>query len=494
MESQPTPPSVTPSTTTENESLLAKEYQLLLSLGKKIKNPLSLGYAFIWILLTSLLVFSGAWFWMSLQIEVVLGKRVDEVGHQIAKISSIALAESIVTQNKESAQTLTQHLLEIPFVSRIRIAHFDGTEFLELPMTPQENNLLSTNENNTPLSAEEVDIRQEKELLKATPKLQFSEQKWTLEKLLMSHLPKYESDDVPFVVEILWQSQPVGWLQLTLNRSVLERDYEASSLHISVLSLSGFLILTLFGWSHLWRRHRQQKKIHQELVLAPDNKPLSETDLQGPLAKAVAQVKHGELNPSLHFNSLENKIKTNQQEQIVLESSCALIMLAFDSYQDKTDILRWNKALKSMAARFNLHLFRLEKQIYIASTKDVQQDNLLSFCLECESLFQIYVEHKQCKIKIILQQQKLTLGLLDPHHATILNGELIKPNFSGKYGVSLEIAQQLGLEWIGLNDSLEDSLSDWMVIDSKKHLKICSHQKQLADRQAQTVFKAHFTI
>jgi|GEM_PF-6393396 len=341
-------------------------------------------------ILSALIVFGCAWFWLTLQLKDILSSKIDETGQQLSQIAAIAAAEPVLSEDVTYLEKLTEALLKEPFIEKVAIYRPNGTELISRPIQ----------------SVDSTDG-----LLNGSTEPKESTAEATWRDWLTAHLPKYQSRSIVFMPEISWDQQSVGWIQLTIDRKFLEQGIRDNSYQITLSCLLAFGITLVIGLAFILRSHWKQFKAKK--VLTPNNRDdESETHLH-----AIAlQAKKKTLSSQTRFRELKVAGHSSTQP-VVQEYSGVYAILKFElKPQDPFDSIELSNAWLHWLTIFdelkNLHQIKietLESNTFLITPRGNDVKRLISFgyCVNRLAPFFSYYNNA----KLLVEQGSLIKGI-----------------------------------------------------------------------------------
>ncbi len=434
-------------------------------------NSTSLLKSIAWYLLLSAIVFTGAWFWLTWQLRYLLEQRVSETGHQLAQVAAIASAEAVVSEDKVYLSQLLEQLTAKHFVLEAAIYRLDGTLIVQQAPTDAHSS--------TALSYED-------------DKLKY---------LLTAHLPQYLSPAVPFMVEVKWQDNAVGWLQITLDRLQLEQDFRNSSYNITLFALIAFGVSMLIGSVTLWRRSVRKLK----------PKPVAQTEVQESIEEPLHSLndaaqrlkKKTGSREQLHFKpvSLRRYVPLTTPTQI----HSGLVQLFSIKSVTKNDIapeqtlnqqLIWQNILFEAATLFELKASLIGRNQFLITGDEAQIDNAvkLGFLIHKVQAELSHQPELACHCSMLLGQSTLSIKQVNERLSLVAGDEfqswLEKLRKLNSYGlIDEKLSQKMELV-----EYESDIQTPCLVVENhpEKTIQLSSESQAVIERQAQSLIKKYW--
>ncbi|NVJ62145.1 MAG: hypothetical protein HWE27_17285 [Gammaproteobacteria bacterium] len=294
------------------------------------------------------IVFITAWFWLSLQLKEILNQRINTTGHQYSKVAAIAASDAVVSGDLAYLNKIATNLVAEPVISGVSIYQTDGQLLLA-----QTSDTISLPEETIP-----------------------EWQKW-----LTSHLPKYSSEEITFMPEIIWNQQPVGWFQITVDRHSLEADIRNSSYQITLVCITAYGAFVFLGicWFLIrrFRFYRKQKGNQTTGNSIKRNEPPKN------IHDLAVRLKHKESLPeNTNFKKVQiSKENTGKQSKITTTRQHVLLIHVLFPNQYSTNVvaetalLNWDKTVSEILQRLNLSSLVFSDSLIVYQKSELPDNN-----------------------------------------------------------------------------------------------------------------------
>lgn len=424
-----------------------------------------------WYLLFSSIVFVGAWFWLTWQVRYLLEQRVSETGHQLAQVAAIASAEAVVSEDKVYLSHLLEQLTAKNFVLEAAIYRLDGTLIAQqIPIDHQSNTAINFEDDR-------------------------------LKYLLTAHLPQYVSPAVPFMVEVKWQGNPVGWLQVTLDRLQLEQDFRNSSYRITLFSIVAFSISLLLGIIAVWRR--SLRKLKPEPVAHKDPKESVDEPLHS-LTDAAQRLKKKTGNrDQLHFKpvSLRRYIPLStptltHSGLVQLFSIKSISSNATAPEQILNQQLIWQNILFEAAALFELKASLIGRNQFLITGDKAQTENAvkLGFLIHEVQTELSHLPELACHCSMLLGLSTLSIKQINERLSLVAGGEFQSWLEKLRKLNSYAMIDENMAENLDLVEHESDIEAPFFTVENhpEKTIQLPPESQSIIERQAQSLIKKYW--
>jgi hypothetical protein len=331
----------------------------------------------------SLLIFAISWYWLTQQLSLLLNKQMNEVGTELTKIAAIASSESVVAKDDLFFEEFSQRLIVTGYIDKVSIYKLDGS-------------LLAEHSN---------------EALEAQPASSTGD---SLLNYIASYLPKYKNNSVPFIQRIYWQDNAVGWIELTINRHILEQDFSQASIKATILILSLFFLVLIILSIVIFKRKNTVILLPKTPMTINSDKgsKLANIDNLTAAAKAVKQD-----NSDLTFRSANLKSRDKSSSQLSTEQ--LLIIQTVVAAAPNEQLLVWRTLIDNLCHKLVLtHAFISQDRLAIWST-DNNPDSVIKMVLIINRILQ-HKRMNQLTVKVKILQGSFHGELLE-HCFLLLN-------------------------------------------------------------------------
>ncbi len=420
--------------------------------------------------LLCVLAFGSCWYWLSSHLEDLLTRRVNDLGHQIVSIAADASSEAVVSEDTLFLSQLVQDISSHPFVATASVFRIDGTLIADYQSVDHQ--------------------------------LTHTEQPPTeLQSALTGYLPQYQSITVPFVTEIDWQNNPVGWFQISLNRYSLESDIRTSSYHVTLVTLSAFFLFSLIGLVYFYRtrKHPVLPQLPNMLLPSPNDK---KTNTQS-LSDAVALIKNGSSTSSgLQFKTA-HLATVSEASNINIHHDGAVTLIALrtpgatkDHSELVNQLMAWHSIIFEAGKMFEVPCYLIGRHQFLITSASKQLDNVLQLIYLLQALQEILQQDKKTLSRCCaaVTQGEIEIRYMMQNHA-LVSGEAF-----GRLTTQLRTLKQFAwidarlIEHLTLVEKTESSELTTIGIESQpeKTVSADSFTQSLNHRRANTLLQKYW--
>lgn len=444
------------------------------------------------------MVFLAGWLWLSWQMDFLLNQRTDELGHQLAEVTAFAGAEAVIAEDDVYLTTLIKRINQKQFVEQVALYRVDGTLLVKTETLPTNNNAqMDNNELNETNAVSPGNDSQNSQGVQSSPKQSIWDD-W-----LVAYLPSYHTENTVYMATINWEGNDVGWVQVTLNRGLIESDIRKASYTLSLFTLAAFMIISLLSTFILWHRHNKIKALIKK---SSQKFEKTNTETSGAMPSDLHQVARQLKNNGMSQNDFRFKNVTATQHNNLpekLEYRGYLVVVRIrQSNQNQSNsqmITHTDTALRilsNVAAYFSLNFYCTDRDQALFTSDDSQPDDIIKLVFLLLNLNKALDKQKQPGLSFNAVVDKTEVTLMQ------INSNIIKAN-NAQFNTLLSQFRRLKHAiWIGesathnmvLVDQNNNFFSNNIVIDNNadKTIAIEDDTLSLLERFANSLVNKYF--
>jgi len=393
-------------------------------------------------------IFVAAWIWLSWQMDFLLNQRTDELGHQLAEVTAFASAEAVIAEDEVYLNALIKRINQKEFVEQVAIHRVDGTLLVQTKTQPtNQKTTLSSNttnldEENSSDDGLQQDNLQQDDLQQTTAEVvQRQNQTQTLSDPIdknwtdwvIAYLPSYQTDNTLYMATINWEGSDVGWVQVTLNRGLIESDIRKASYTLSLFTLAAFLIISLLSALILWHRHNKIKSMLLEHQNTQPQSPLDKSEVElSNLHQTALQLKHNRAsNNHVHFKNVTSDRNTTQLKNIVHQGYIMIVrIIQSDHNRSNTQLIAVTDTaqhmLSDIAAYLSLNFYCTDRDQTLLTASSNKSDDVIKLVYLLLNLNKALNKRKQLGLSFnaLLDNTQVTLYQTDAGIIKAENGHL----------------------------------------------------------------------